>query len=101
MMEDFITTKSNTERQNTKYGPTSLSNNFAALQNFEQTLEKTHRQGEAKTVFHKDYRVTGQDGKSLPLTQFRQFQQLVGRYLSYLLPKEDDRTPKTRVEEKE
>ena len=79
MMEDFITTKSNTERQNTKYEPTSSSNNFAALQNFEQTLEKTHRQGEAKTVFHKDYRVTGQDGKSLPLTQFRQFQQLVGR----------------------
>ena len=41
MMEDFMTTKSNTERQNTKYEPTSLSNNFAALQNFEQTLEKT------------------------------------------------------------
>ena len=35
------------------------------------------------------YRVTGQDGKNLLLTEFRQFWQLVGRYRSYLLPRQD------------
>ena len=43
------------------------------------------------------YRVTGQDGKNLPLTEFQQFWQLVGRYCSYLLPKQDGGTPKIYV----
>ena len=34
------------------------------------------------------YRVTSQDGKNLPLTEFRQFWQLVVRYCSYLLPRQ-------------
>ena len=38
------------------------------------------------------YRVTHLLGKSLPLTWFRQFWQLVGRYCSYLLPRQDDGT---------
>ena len=35
------------------------------------------------------YRVTHLLGKNLPLTWFRQFRQLVGRYCSYLLPRQD------------
>ena len=34
------------------------------------------------------YRVTGQDGKNLQLTEFQQFPQLVGCYCSYLLPRQ-------------
>ena len=35
------------------------------------------------------YRVTHMLGKTLPLTWFRQFRQLVGRYCSCLLPRQD------------
>ena len=38
------------------------------------------------------YRVTGQGGKNLPLTEFQQFWQLVDRYYSYLLPRQDGGT---------
>ena len=38
------------------------------------------------------YRVSHQDGKNLQLTQFQQCWQLVSRYCSYLLPRQDGRT---------
>ena len=38
------------------------------------------------------YRVIHLVGENLPLTQFRQFWQLVGHYCSYLLPWQDDGT---------
>ena len=37
------------------------------------------------------YRVAHQDGKNLPLTELQQFQQLVGRYCSYLVPMQHGR----------
>ena len=43
------------------------------------------------------YRVTHVVGENLQLTQFRQFWQLLGRYCSYLLPRQDDGTSKTQV----
>ena len=38
------------------------------------------------------YRVTHLVDENLPLTQFRQFWQLVGRYCSYLLPRQNNGT---------
>ena len=38
------------------------------------------------------YRVTHVVDENLPLTQFRQFRQLVGRSCSYLLPRQDGGT---------
>ena len=43
------------------------------------------------------YRVTHLVEENLPLTQFRQFRQLVGRYCSYLLPRQVDGTFKIQV----
>ena len=43
------------------------------------------------------YRVTHLVDENLPLTQFRQFRQLVGSYCSYLLPKQVDRAFKIQV----
>ena len=43
------------------------------------------------------YRATGQVGKNLLLTEFRQFWQLVGRYFSYLLPRQDAGTSQIQV----
>ena len=42
-------------------------------------------------------RVTRLVDENLPLTQFRQFRQLVGRYCSYLLPRQVDGTFQTYV----
>ena len=39
-----------------------------------------------------NYRVTSQVGKNLLLTELRQFWQLVGRYCSHLLPRQDGGT---------
>ena len=36
------------------------------------------------------YRVAQVDVENLQLTKFRQFWQLLGRYCSYLLPRQDD-----------
>ena len=43
------------------------------------------------------YRVTRLLGNNLPLTWFRQFRQLPGRYCSYLLPKQDGGTFQIQV----
>ena len=50
------------------------------------------RSCELQTLALALYRVTDQVGKNLPLTEFRQFRQLVGRYCSYLLPRQHDGT---------
>ena len=38
------------------------------------------------------YKVTIVDGKNLPLTKFQRFWQVMGRYCSYLLPRQVDGT---------
>ena len=50
-------------------------------------------------TMNNEYRVTSQDCKILPLSEFRQFWQLVGRYCSYVLPRKDSGTFQIQVNE--
>ena len=43
------------------------------------------------------YRVTHQNGYNLPLTLFQLLRQLLGRYCSYLLPRQDGGTSQIQV----
>ena len=42
-------------------------------------------------------KVSKWNGKNLPLTLFQQFLQLMGRYCSYLIPRQDDGTSQITV----
>ena len=54
-------------------------------------------QSQPLRIFEALYRVTHLIAENLPLTQFRQFWQLVGRDCSYLLPRQDDGSFQSQV----